>query len=97
MALIESAHTLGHHAKVLVSQGAVLLDVRTPGEHADATLPLAQNIPLHELPNRLGELPDKTCPIVVYCRSGGRSAQATQLLARAGYGQVFDLGAMTNW
>lgn len=93
----ESAHNLGHQAKVLVSQGALLLDVRTPEEYADARLPHSKNIPLHELPNRVGELGDKTRPIVVHCRSGGRSAQATALLTRAGYSQVFDLGAMSNW
>jgi rhodanese-related sulfurtransferase len=93
----ETASSLGHQAKVLVSQGAVLLDVRTPEECAAGKLPKSHNIPLHELPNRLRELPDKQCPIVVYCRSGGRSAQAAQLLQRAGYRQVFDLGAMTNW
>lgn len=93
----ESAHNLGHHAKVLVSQGALLIDVRTPEEHAEARLPQSKNIPLHELPNRLNELGDKARPIVVHCRSGGRSAQATALLTRAGYRQVFDLGAMSNW
>lgn len=97
MGFVESAHTLGHQAKVLVSQGAVLVDVRTAEEHAAAKLPGSINIPLHELPNRLRELPDKARPVVVHCRSGGRSAQATQLLTRAGYTQVFDLGAMSNW
>lgn len=94
---VESAHTLGHQAKVLVSQGAVLLDVRTVEEFNEKHLPHALNVPLHELPNRLGELPDKSRPVVVHCRSGGRSAQAALLLKRAGYHQVLDLGAMSNW
>lgn len=42
------------------------------------------------------ELGTTTRPIVVYCRSGGRSAQATAVLRQAGY-QVKDLGPMTAW
>ncbi|MCC6808557.1 MAG: rhodanese-like domain-containing protein [Deltaproteobacteria bacterium] len=50
-----------------------------------------------KLEARLKELPEKNRATVVYCRSGGRSAAATAILLRAGFTQVYDLGAMSNW
>lgn len=93
----EIARSLGHRAHQIVNQGGLLLDVRTREEHDDASLPQSINIPVQELQGRLKELPDKHRPTVVYCRSGGRSAAATTLLQNAGFTQVFDLGAMSNW
>ncbi len=84
-----------HHRK-LVEQGALLLDVRTPTEFREGHVPRALNVPVQELGARLRELGPTTRPIVVYCRSGGRSAQATTLLRQAGYA-VTDLGPMTAW
>lgn len=89
--------TAGPQARKLVTAGASLLDVRTPAEFADGHLPGAINIPVQDLERRIGELESKERPIVVYCRSGNRSAQATQLLKGAGYTAVHDLGAMSNW
>jgi rhodanese-related sulfurtransferase len=51
---------------------------------------------VQELPQRLHEVGSTTRPVVVYCRSGGRSAMARQILERAGY-QVRDIGPMTAW
>ncbi len=93
----ETARILGHRAHEIVSQGGLLLDVRTREEHAEATLPKSINIPVQELQARLSELADKNRATVVYCRSGGRSAAAKTLLLNAGFTQVFDLGAMSNW
>ncbi len=93
----DTARVLGHRAHEIISQGGLLLDVRTREEHAEATLPQSLNIPVQELQTRLSELTDKTRATVVYCRSGGRSAAATTLLVNAGFTQVFDLGAMSNW
>lgn len=84
-----------HHRK-LVSDGALLLDVRTPSEFSEQHVPHALNVPVQELPHRIHELGPTTRPIVVYCRSGGRSAQASAMLRQAGY-QVKDLGPMTAW
>ncbi|MCH9613375.1 MAG: Sulfurtransferase [Chlamydiia bacterium] len=56
-----------------------LLDVREPEEREEQSIEPAIAIPLQELPIRFQELPtDK--PIVIMCRSGGRSAQAVQFL-----------------
>ena len=82
-------------AKELVRDGATLLDVRTPGEFAAGHLEGALNIPVAELGRRLSEVP-VAVPVVVYCRSGVRSANAAQLLTARGY-EVLDLGAMGNW
>jgi len=84
------------HHRTLVVNGALLLDVRSPAEFREAHLPNALNVPVQELPGRLGELAPATRPIVVYCRSGGRSAQATTLLRQAGF-EVKDIGPMTAW
>ncbi len=82
-------------ARAAVAAGATLLDVRTPGEYAAGHLPGAINIPIDQLPVRLGDLV-AAAPIVVYCRSGRRSAAAARILAGDGRA-VVDLGAMSNW
>lgn len=74
----------------------VLLDVRTLGEFESGHISGALNIPVEELAQRIAEVPtDKT--VVVYCRSGNRSAQALRILTRAGYTPVYDLGGIIQW
>ena len=89
----------GEQARVLVEkQGALLLDVRTAEEFAEGHLDGATNLPVQQLESRLGAFPAKKDQnVVVYCRSGARSGRATQMLRKAGYVKVFDLGAMSNW
>lgn len=81
--------------------GAIVLDVRTPEEVAAGRLPGARSIPLDRLGTTLdaGEFPATTeTPILVYCRTGRRSAQAAALLAERGYARVYDLdGGITAW
>lgn len=84
------------HHRQLVEQGALLLDVRTEQEFCQGHVLRALNIPVQELPQRLNEVGPTTRPVVVYCRSGGRSAAATQLLRQVGY-QVKDIGPMSAW
>ncbi|MEF3275964.1 MAG: rhodanese-like domain-containing protein [Chloroflexus sp.] len=74
-----------------------LLDVRTPQEFTkDGRIAQAKLIPLHELEQRLQELPaDK--PIVCICRSGNRSAVACDLLRSRGYTAVNVDGGMRAW
>lgn len=80
-----------------VSQGALLLDVRTPEEFAEKHLPGAINIPLDQLESRLVDVGPMDKPVVVYCRTGRRSGQAAELLQKVGYTDVIQLGAMDNW
>lgn len=80
-----------------LSAGALLLDVRTPQEYRDDHIKGAMNIPLQQLEQRMDELSDKReADILIYCRSGARSEQATALLRRAGFSKVKDVGAMSN-
>lgn len=85
----------GARARALVASGATLLDVRSAEEWGDGHLDGAVNIPVAELPARVGELP-RDRPVVVYCRSGNRSKQAVAQLVGAGL-EAVDLGAMRAW
>ena len=69
---------------------AQLVDVRQPEELADGALADSVNIPLGDLPERLGEL-DPARPVVLFCRSGGRIGQAAEFLVGQGYGDVTNL------
>lgn len=80
------------------NKGAVLLDVRTIEENRELRIPGSTLIPLPELANRLGELPKNASrPILVYCRSGNRSAQAAAILKQAGFPVVYDFGGIIDW
>jgi rhodanese-related sulfurtransferase len=84
----------GTEAAQWVESGATLLDVRTPGEFAGGHVRGAINIPVQDLAQRVDELPAGR--VVVYCQSGGRSANATRTL-RASQREVLDLGGIGNW
>ena len=83
-------------AKDKIKQGALVLDVRTPGEYQGGHCEGALNIPVQELDARLGELKDKKQAIVVYCASGMRSASAASILSTAGFTDVTDAGGYGN-
>jgi phage shock protein E len=87
----------GREAKHLVADGALLLDVRSPEEYAAGHLEGALNVPVQVLASRLGELGAHDRAVVVYCRSGHRSANAAAILREAGFTAVHDLGAMSRW
>ena len=77
-------------------RAVTVLDVRSPEEHAIARLEGAKLIPLHELPDRLGEL-DTAERVVVHCHHGPRSLRATQLLREMGYQAVNLKGGIEAW
>ena len=91
IAEIEVADALG-----VLQGGALLIDVREPEEWEAGHAPGARHIPLAELPDRLGEL-DASDRIVVICRSGGRSALATEWLTEAGFDAANLIGGMQAW
>jgi phage shock protein E len=80
-------------------QALFVLDVRTPGEYAAGHLPGAVNIPHDQLAARLGELSGaRERDIVVYCRTGRRSAEALGVLDKAGFKRIFHLkGDYARW
>ena len=81
----------------MVKAGALILDVRTEEEFAQKHLDGARNIPVQQLVQRLSEVGPPTTPVVVHCLSGKRSAAAAELLRKAGFKEVFDLGGISNW
>lgn len=81
----------------LRSNGLFLLDVREPHELEISRLPNAVNIPLGSLAAHLAEL-DSAREMVVFCKSGTRSARALELLASAGFRKVKNLkGGINAW
>ena len=85
--------------KALTEQGDAftLIDVRSPGEVARGVIDGARHLPLHLLPMSLQHM-DKSQPVVFYCLSGGRSAQAAAFAAAQGFGQVLNLrGGISAW
>lgn len=79
----------------LVAGGSKILDVRTPEEFAGGHINGAINIPVQVLPQRIADVGPKDRPVIVYCRSGGRSSAAKGILTQAGYADVIDVGPMS--
>lgn len=77
-------------------QEATLIDVRTPEEVAMETVPGAVNIPLDEVPERWEEFKSMSRPLVLFCRSGGRSGQALQFLTSKGIADGMNGGGASD-
>ena len=76
----------------------IILDVRRPDEFATGHIPNAINIPNESIgTDEISELPDKDQLILVYCRSGNRSKQASQKLVKLGYSNVVEFGGINDW
>jgi len=76
----------------------IILDVRTPEEFAEKHIPDAINIPNETIgTEEIPELPDKEQLILVYCRSGNRSKQASEKLVRLGYTNIVEFGGINDW
>ena len=74
----------------------LIVDVRMEQEYMDGHLEGAFLLPVHELEERLDELP-KNKPIIVYCRSGSRSRTAADTLIENGFTMVYDMGGISSW
>ena len=83
-------------AKNLMAQGAQLIDVRSETEFNQGAAPGAKNLPIQNLKSGVADLDTKK-PVIVYCRTGGRSAKAQQLLQGFGFQNVHNAGAMYNY
>ena len=78
--------------------GYVLLDVRTKEEYESGHIPHSINLPLGDIGSSpISILPDKSQMILVYCRSGNRSRQASEKLVKLGYTSVVEIGGITSW
>lgn len=82
-------------AHIAVENGAIILDVRTSAEFKTKHINGALNLPLQRLNKSYVNLP-KNKEIIVYCRSGNRSATATKFLRQLGY-KVFDVATQNDW
>ena len=82
-------------AKQLLKSGARVIDVRSRAEFNAGRVKGAVNVPLDELPARIGSVaPDKQAPLLLHCLSGTRSAMARSSLRRLGYARVYNLGSL---
>ncbi len=80
-----------------MKSGVQLIDVRSDAEHAQAKIEGSTHIPLHLLPLKLQDLKGGA-PVVFYCRSGARSAQACAWLMSQGIENVYNLaGGIMSW
>ena len=78
--------------------GYIILDVRRIDEFAEMHIPGAINIPNEEIGEApIPQLPDKDQLILVYCRSGNRSKQASEKLVALGYTNVVEFGGIIDW
>lgn len=75
----------------------VLIDVREPDEYREAHVPGAQLVPLGEVPERVEELRAISGPIVMICRSGGRSGRACEFLDAMGLEVINVAGGTGSW
>jgi rhodanese-related sulfurtransferase len=83
-------------AELLASGGVQLIDVREPREHEAGRIAGARLVELDRLAGEAGSL-DRRRPIIFYCRSGGRSALATEAFARAGFDAHNMAGGLLAW
>ncbi len=81
----------------MIDEGALLVDVRTPGEYQSGHLDGAKLIPLNTIKSQISAFgSDKSRAIVVYCKSGSRSGSAEGLLKAAGFTNVFNAGGYSS-
>ena len=76
----------------------IILDVRTAQEYSEKHIPGAINLPNETIGTEaIPELPDKEQLILVYCRSGNRSKQASEKLVNLGYTNIVEFGGINDW
>jgi rhodanese-related sulfurtransferase len=83
-------------AELLDAGGIQLIDVREPEEHAAGAIAGDRHIPLAELSAQAASI-DPARPVVFYCRSGARSAMASEAFRTAGYDAHNMAGGLLDW
>lgn len=84
--------------KIIESEDVIILDVRTQEEYKTGHIENAVLLPLNDISSKAEELlQDKDAKILVYCRSGNRSATASKQLIKMGYTNVYDFGGIISW
>jgi len=83
-------------AKEKLNGGAVLVDVRTPGEFSSSAHPKAVNVPVGSILDLSKHVKDKDKPVLLYCQSGARAASACSRLRGMGYSDVSNVGGFSR-
>ena len=84
--------------KMMETQKAIVVDVRTLEEYNEGHIPNAISVPLETIENEAEtKLKNKDDLILVYCRSGRRSREAALKLIEKGYTNVIDFGGIKDW
>ena len=79
------------------TEGAILVDVRTPQEYREGQIPGSKNVPLQQL-DKISSVTDNIdAPMFIYCHSGARSRQATAMLQYMGYANVNNIGGIAAY
>lgn len=81
--------------KTLVQEGALIIDVRTPGEYSSGHIKGSKNIPLQSLQSQVGKI-KKDKPVITCCASGMRSASAKSILKSNGFAEVYNGGGWAS-
>ncbi|HKJ91428.1 MAG TPA: rhodanese-like domain-containing protein [Oceanipulchritudo sp.] len=84
-------------AQDLIKSGALLVDVRSPGEFGGGSVPGAVNMPLGDIREQVdsGQI-SKNDPVILFCASGTRSSMAKRQLRGAGLTNVHNLGSYSR-
>ena len=82
--------------QILREKDPMIIDVRAPWEYEMEHIPGASNIPLDIIRNHVAELKENLKPVVVYCRSGARSAMAQAILQQSGLKAVYNGGGIED-
>lgn len=77
----------------------ILIDVREEPEYLTGHAVDAELLPVDEITADTAEalIPEKRSPVMVYCRTGRRSARAARLLEALGYQEIYDMGGLVGW
>ena len=79
------------------TEGAILVDVRTPQEYREGHIPGSKNVPLQTIDKVASVTENIDIPLFVYCHSGARSRQATGMLKQMGYTNVNNIGGFAAY
>tara|TARA_X000000368_G_scaffold253907_1_gene200681 strand:- start:155 stop:505 length:351 start_codon:yes stop_codon:yes gene_type:complete len=82
--------------KTMISNGGIIIDVRSEGEFYSGHIENSLNIPLGELSSKMDQFKDKNQPIITCCASGMRSAGAAKILSAKGYTNVVNGGGWSS-
>ena len=79
------------------TEGAALIDVRSPEEYSERNVPGSINIPLQSIGRIQDIITDKDPPLFVHCYSGSRSSAAVKALKQMGYNNAKNIGGISSY